>query len=176
MKLSGDPTDDPRAGVESSPGWRQGLAASLVEVYEGGNALLEVYADRLRMSARRAIVHIAIGVGATVGTAIGLAAAVLAIFRGACGGFTALWGGNAWLGDLTAGFVAVVLGASAIALALRFHTLRELGRLEAKYARIRNKPRAPKGNPRPAEDDPGVPRPRGSARDRKPLGLGAKAR
>lgn len=61
-----------------------------MEIYGGGNALLEVYADRVRMSVRRTIVQIAIGVGATVGTAIGLAATVLAILRGACGGFTGL--------------------------------------------------------------------------------------
>lgn len=167
---------DGAVGAGANPAWIQALADFLVEIYGGGSALLEVYSDRVRMSLRRTIVQIAIGVGATVGTAIGLAAAVLAVLRGACGGFTALWGGNAWLGDLTAGFVAVILGAGAIALALRFHTRRELQRLEAKYARIRSEPDGSRGNPRPAEDDPGVPRPGGSASDRRPLGLGATAR
>jgi hypothetical protein len=188
MKLPDEPSIDSSAranrpaqsdgavGAGAGPRWIQALSDCLMEIYGSGHALLEVYADRVRISLRRTIVQVAIGAVLTVGTAIGLSAAVLVFLRGACGGFTALWGGNAWLGDLTAGSVAVMLAASAVALSIRSHTRRELRRLEAKYARIRNESDESRVHPRPPGDDPGVPGSGGSPGDREHIGLRATAR
>lgn len=127
-----------RAGSGSSQGLIQILLQFVEESIGSANTLIEVYADRVRLSVRRTIVHAAIATGVAVCTAVWLGAAALAILRGVCGGLTTLWGGREWLGDLTGGFLALALAAGAIALYRRLSSRRELGRLKAKYERIRN--------------------------------------
>lgn len=108
------------------------------EIIGSADSLIEVYADRIKLSVRRTIVQAVIGAGVAVCAAVWLGAASLAILRGVCGGLTTLWGGREWLGDLTGGLLALALAASTIALYLRLSSRRELGRLKAKYERIRN--------------------------------------
>src|SRR5688572_17063804 len=65
--------------------------------------LFEVYSDRTPMSLRQGFQRAAIGAafGACIGIFLG--ASTLAIFRGACDGLAALWGGQAWSGVLAGG-------------------------------------------------------------------------
>ena len=78
MKLPDESSNFARAGVGANPGRIQCLPDVLGEIYGGGNARLEMSSDLVRMSVRRTIVQISIGVGATVRKAIELAAAVFA--------------------------------------------------------------------------------------------------
>jgi hypothetical protein len=114
--------------------------------------LFEVYSDRVRMSLRRKIVQAAIGAGVAGFMAIWLGIAALALFRGASGGFTVLWSGREWLGDLTAGLLAIGLAAGAGALHLRLSARRDLARLQAKYEDIRNEQDETHDSPSPTEN------------------------
>jgi len=126
------------AATRSSGGLIEDLFRFVEEIIGSAEGLIEVYADRMRLSVRRTIIQASIGAGAAVCAIIWLGAAVLAILRGVCGGFTTLWGGREWLGDLTGGLLACTLAAIAIAFFLRLSSRRELGRLKGKYERIRN--------------------------------------
>lgn len=151
------------AGSDSSSGLIQIVLRFVEEVIGSANGLIEVYADRVRLSMRRRIVQGAIGAGVAVCAAVWLVAAALATLRGVCGGLTTLWGGRDWLGDLTGGLLALTLAAGAIALHLRMSSRREFGRLKAKYERIRSKHGENHDTASPADDDGGVARSRASA-------------
>lgn len=146
------------AASGSSLGLIQVVLRFVEDVTRSANGLIEVYADRMRLSVRRTIVQTAIGAGVAVCTAVGLGAAALAIVRGVCGGLTTLWGGREWLGDLTGGLLVLALAGSAIALHLRLSSRRELGRLKAKYERIRNEHGKNHDTASPADDGGGVAR------------------
>ena len=64
------------------------------EAIGSADSLMEVYADRIRVSVRRKLVHAVLATCAAVCAAVWLGAAALAVLRGVCGGFTALWGGR----------------------------------------------------------------------------------
>jgi len=130
-----------------------GLADQLLA---SANGLIEVKADRVRLAMRHAVVTVVLASVAALCAGIWLGAAALAAVRGLCGGFTALWGGRQWLGELCGGVLALALAAGLAALLLRLATRRELIRLEAKYERIRNKSGT-------SEDSGAAARPRGSA-------------
>lgn len=127
------------AASGSSGGLAEGLLRFIEEVTGSAEGLIEVYADRAKQSVRRTIVKAVVGGGVAVCAAIWLGSAALAVLRGVCGGFTALWGGRAWLGDLTGGLLGLTFAGAAIALCVHLSSRRELRRLEAKYERIRNK-------------------------------------
>ena len=175
----GDPSEGHHNGNESSAAAssRSGLIQPLFQLVEeiigAAHGLIEVYADRARLSVQRVVVQAVIGAGAAVCAAIWLGAAALATLRGACGGLTALWGGREWLGDLTGGLLALVLAASAVALVLRLSSRRELARLKAKYERIQDDHGKNHDTASPTGDGKGVPGARGSAGDPEDLGHGA---
>jgi hypothetical protein len=127
---------------DSAPATSRGLIQVLFQFVEeiigSADSLIEVYSDRIKLSVRRTIVQAVIGTGLAVCAAVWLGAAALAVLRGVCGGFAALWGGREWLGDLTGGVLALAFAAGAAALYLRLSSRRELRRLRAKYERIRN--------------------------------------
>jgi hypothetical protein len=127
-----------RAASASSDGLVDIVFRFVQEVIGSADSLIEVYADRIRLSVRRTMVQAVIGAGAAICAAVWLGAASLAILRGVCGGLTALFDGRAWLGELTGGLLALALTAGAAALYLRLSSRRELARLKAKYERIRN--------------------------------------
>lgn len=154
------------------------------ETFGAVDTLITVQLDRAKLSMRRTIVSATLAIGTTIVVLVGACAAVLALVRGICGGLTAAAGGRAWVGELAGGVLALALAAGVVALALRISNRRELARLEAKYGR----------DPKPDEHDPltagdahdhasggeharseaatsgdgrGVPRPTGSAGDRK---------
>jgi hypothetical protein len=173
-------SDETRAGVPhdgaagvSEERAADGPGAGLIEVLgqfaaellASVNGLIEVKADRLRHAVRHTIVKAVIATGVALCAGIWLGAAALATLRGLCGGFSALWGGRAWLGDLCGGAFALALAAGAVALALQLSNRRELMRLEAKYERIRNKPGASADHEPPPADRGAAARTRGSAGD-----------
>jgi hypothetical protein len=134
----------------TSRGLIQVLFQFVEEIIGSADSLIEVYADRIRLSVRRTMVQAVIGASLAVCAAVWLGAAALAILRGVCGGLTALWSGREWLGDLTGGVLALALAAGAAAFYLRLSSRRELQRLRAKYERIRTQhsqdPSAPSEN------------------------------
>jgi hypothetical protein len=142
------------------PAAEGGILATLLRFVEqlGGPAsdLVEIHADRLRLSMRRAITTAVVGACVAVCAAIWLGAATLALLRGACGGLTELWGGRAWLGDLTGGLLALGLVAGAIAVIVRMSARRELKRLKAKYDQRRNKRASTRGPATTSADGGGV--------------------
>jgi hypothetical protein len=158
----GDPSEGRADEGEGSPasGSKRGLSQVLLQFLEeivgSADGLVEVYADRIRLSIRRTVVQTAIGVGVAVCTAICLGAAVLAVLRGTCGGLTALWNGREWLGDLTGGLLVCTLAAGAIVCYLRLSSRRELRRLKAKYEQIRNGHNDEQDAASPASDGGGV--------------------
>lgn len=167
---------DGSAASKSGSGLLQILFRFVEDAVGSVDGLIEVYADRARLSVRRSIVHAAIGVGVAVCAVVWLITAALAILRGVFGGLTTLWGGREWLGDLTGGLLAWALAAGAIALHLRLSSRRELGRLRAKYERIRNDHGKSQGSASPARDGGGVARSRGSVGDPEDGGRGAAPR
>jgi hypothetical protein len=135
------------------------LLLQLVEdIIETSGSLIEVYSDRLRLSVRSKVVAGAITGGAAVCVALWLGAAALATLRGMCGGFTALWGGREWLGDLTGGLLALTLTACAVATYLRSSSRRKLRQLKAKYERIRHEHSQKNDSASSADDGEGVAR------------------
>lgn len=136
----------------SSSGLIDILFRFVEEIVGSADALIEVYADRAKLSMRRALVQAALAAGVAVCATIWLGAATLAIVRGLCGGFTTLWEGREWLGDLSGGLLALVLAAGAIALHLRMSSRRDLRRLKAKYERIGHERSQNHDAPSPASD------------------------
>jgi len=126
---------------ETPTGVFEVLSRFAEELLASANGLVEVKADRIRDSVRRTVVKIVLATGAALCVALWLGAASLATLRGLCGGFSALLGGRAWLGDLCGGLLALALSAGVVALHLKLSTRRQLIRLEAKYEHIRNKAR-----------------------------------
>jgi hypothetical protein len=128
-----------RVGNKTDGGLIDSLLGFVESTFASANGLIEVQADRVRLSVRRTIVNVAIVAATALCAVLWLGAAALAALHGLCGGFTALWGGREWLGDLCGGLFALLLAAGVFALCLKLTTRREILRLEAKYERIRNK-------------------------------------
>lgn len=133
------------------------------ELRHSAGGLLEVQADRLRLSARSALVRAALGAGLCSCALAWLVAATLAILRGLRGGLTQLWGGREWLGDLSSGLVALALAAGVLALHLHLPTRRELQRLKAKYERMGSNSGETHDPLHSAENGARAPRPGGGA-------------
>ncbi len=125
-----------RAG--SSDRVLQSLVELVGEITGSARSLIEVYKDRVRLSARRTIVRISLGVAASLCAAVWLGAAMLAVLRGLCGGLASAFGGREWLGELSGGLLALGVTVAAIAIHLRFSSRREIERLNTKYEGIRN--------------------------------------
>jgi len=159
---AGERGQDPPSAA-SLGDWLQTGFRFFEELHASAGGLLEVQADRLRLSARRTLVRVAIGASIAVCALAWLVAATLAILRGARGGFTQLWGGREWLGDLCGGLLALALAAGALALHLHLSTRRELERLKAKYERMDGSHGEKHGTVRLADDCAGTPRPPGGA-------------
>ena len=151
--------------VQSAP--EGGLLGTLVRFVESlvasADGLIEVHADRLRLSIRRKLVKLVLVSAAALCSALWIGAATLATFRGVCGGFASLAGGRAWLGDLAGGLCALALVAATVALVLQIDSRRELARLKVKYERIRSRQDANGQETRAAADSRGAPRPAGGA-------------
>ncbi|MBK7644428.1 MAG: hypothetical protein IPJ19_15530 [Planctomycetes bacterium] len=127
--------------------------------------MIEVKADRLRLSVQKTAVKIAFASAVALCAVLWLGAASLATLRGLCGGFAALCGGRVWLGELCGGAFALLLAAGTAGLLLRLSTRRELARLEKKYERIRNAPAGNEDHAGPAANRGDAPRSRGNPGD-----------
>lgn len=143
--VAGSPNNahSPSRGSPEPPpaeGLTEHLFRFVNQVRGPAHSLIQVYSDRIRLSARRKVAQVALAAAAALMAAVWLAAAALATMRGISGGLTAFWGGREWLGDLTGGLFALSLVAGAVAAWLRSSSHRELARLEAKYESIRNEP------------------------------------
>jgi len=114
------------------------LLAFVQEILASGSTVIEVYKDRMRTSVRRTVLRLALGVSVAVLAICWLGAAALAISRGVLGGFSALFDGRTWLGELTGGLFILTLTGITVALLLQLSARRELARLKAKYTGIRN--------------------------------------
>lgn len=152
-----------RAAGESGAGLLELLMRLAEDSLASANGLIEVQTDRVRLGVRRMVVKVVLGAAAGLCASLWLGAAALATLRGLCGGFTALWGGREWLGELCGGALALLLAASAVALVLRLATRRELIRLEAKYERIRSETGRNDDHEAPSQDGGAAARSRGSA-------------
>ena len=118
--------------------YTQALLEAAGEIAVSANSLIEVFSDRMRLSVRRKFTHAAIFLLAAAAAVVWLGAASLATLRGVCGGFTALFDGRSWQGDLVGGLLALSLSALAVVIYQRSFSRREFERLKAKYGRIRN--------------------------------------
>ena len=133
------------------------------ELFRSADGLIEVYADRLRLSVRRTLVQVVLGATLGVCAAVWLGTAAWATVHGLCAALGTLWGGRAWLGDLTGGALGLLLAGGGIALGLRLSARRELAGLRAKYERIRSTSEEQDQGARAAGDDGGrTPGPGGS--------------
>ena len=154
MKVSGSGTArsaNDGAAAGSGSDLVQLLFGFAEEVVGSANTLIEVRADRIKLSVRRTIVQAAIGA---------LAGSCLAL----------------WLGDLAGGVIALTLAGGAIALCLRLSERRELERLEHKYERIRTQHDTDHDQPATAADHGAAARPGGSPGGAAARGLGAVPR
>lgn len=131
-------TDDAQNDRATEGTLSQALLKAGAEIVGSANSLIEVYSDRVRLSLRRKFTHAAIFLLAAAAAVVWLGAASLATLRGVCGGFTALFGGRAWQGDLVGGLLALLLSALAVVIYQRSFARGELARLKTKYAHIRN--------------------------------------
>ena len=177
MKVSGSGTArsaNDGAAAGSGSDLVQLLFGFAEEVVGSANTLIEVRADRIKLSVRRTIVQAAIGALAGSCLALWLGAAALATVRGLCGGLASLWGGRVWLGDLAGGVIALTLAGGAIALCLRLSERRELERLEHKYERIRTQHDTDHDQPATAADGGAAARPGGSPGAPAARGRGAE--
>lgn len=109
-------------------------ARSLADAGAAARRLLEVHADRARLSTRRALVALVAAGTATVFLAVAAGGAALVLLDGLCAGLTELWGGRAWLGDLSGGLLTVAATATLLGLANRLADRAALSNLRAKYA------------------------------------------
>lgn len=109
------------------------LSKFQADVFATGGRLLEIYRDRARLSTRRALVALIGGVGAAIFFAVVLASAAAALMRGLCAAFTELFGGRAWLGNLTGGLVVIAIFGLALYFVNRASDRKALKSLRAKY-------------------------------------------
>ena len=135
------------------------------ELAGGLVTLVELQADRLRLTLQRSLVRAALGLAAGVFVTTWIVAATLAVLRGVRAGMTSLSGGSVWLGELSAGLLALVLLAVSMAVVLQLARRHDLARLKAKYERSQPDPRT-RGSDQPTRngDRRGVP-PAAGARD-----------
>ena len=139
FNATSDPTRSNGAHASHDPGDAlAALAKFLKGILAAGGQLIAVYKDRARLSTRRMLTALAGGACAAVLGAVALGASAIAVLRGLCGGFTELWGGRVWLGDLSGGLVAVVLIAMTFAAFVRMSERRWLTQLIAKYDKDRH--------------------------------------
>ncbi len=134
-------TGDAQHARETESTLSQALLKAGAEIVGSANSLIDVYSDRVRLSLRRKFTHAAIFLLAAAAAVVWLGAASLATLRGVCGGFTALFGGRAWQGDLVGGLLALLLSALAVVIYQRSFARGEFARLKIKYARSRNEHR-----------------------------------
>lgn len=154
---------EPAADSGSGAGFASTVVRLFEELFGRADGLLEVYADRMRLSVRRALVQAGLGAALAVCAAVWLGTAAWATVHGLCSALGALWGGREWLGDLIGGALALTLAAGGIALGLRVSARRELAGLRTKYERIRSR-NAPDQDARVrTEDGDGAPGSRGSS-------------
>lgn len=122
-------------------GWRRTL-----EVGDYARSLVGVHADRASHAAQRATMRTAIAAVAALGVGTIVVAASLRLVVGASDGLARLFGGRAWLGDLS----AAVLLLGGLALAARIYmSRRERKELEEhleKYERRHREHRARHGH------------------------------
>lgn len=140
-----DPTPQHGNGAANSDaaapdGSVRGFVRCFEELFAAAEGLVEIQADRARLSLRRTIVKAVVAVGVAASAIVWLGVAAYATVRGICGGLTELWGGRAWLGELTGGVLALAIVGGGYALYTRLSARRELERLQAKYERMRNGP------------------------------------
>jgi hypothetical protein len=137
---SGKPAQEEQGNGASGPGGgvTEILAKFVEEISSSVGGLIDVYSERARLSVRRAIARVAIGLCVAVCASVWLGASSLAILRGICGGLTTFWGGREWMGDLTGGLIVLMLVTGAIALHLSMSSRRELARLRTKYEQVEN--------------------------------------
>jgi hypothetical protein len=130
--------DNAAAGPSSAAGDRGVTEVFLAFLESTGGAvasLTDIYGDRLRASTKETIWRLGIAAVAGVATLLWIGSATLAAVRGLCGAVTFLSGGEAWLGDLVGGLVALALAAGALAAAARWSNRRQLRALELKYGK-----------------------------------------
>jgi hypothetical protein len=130
--------DRAAAGPPSAAGDRGVTEVFFAFLESSGGAvssLADIYGDRLRAATKETIWRIAIAAVAGVATLLWIGSGTLAAVRGLCGAVTFLSGGEAWLGDLAGGLLALALAAAAVAAAARWSNRRQLRDLELKYAR-----------------------------------------
>ncbi len=161
---------------DEAGGWLDVLFESVEAVAASVGRLIEVQADRVRLSVQRSMVKTAIGGAAALGAAVWVVAGTLALLRGICGGLAALSGGRAWLGDLAGGALALGSVIAVVALGSQAWSRRELRRLEAKYERKSDERRAAGHGDDEGENGGGAPRPRAGAVGADDRGRGAAAR
>jgi hypothetical protein len=163
---------DNAAAAPSSPAGDRGVTEVLLAFLEntGGavTSLADVYGDRLRTTTRETIWKLGVAAIAGVAMLLWIGSATLAAGRGLCGAVTFLSGGEAWLGDLAGGLLALALAAGAIAAVERWSKRNQLQALELKYGK--------RGTNGAGADTPGIPRSPAGAGDGAAAGSAAGAR
>jgi hypothetical protein len=121
-------TDD-----ESLPRLLAALSEQIGEIREQLERLLSVQLDRLKLRFRSGLFWALTGLLLGAVCVAATTAAVLYLLEGTAGMFTALFGGNAWAGDLVAGALVLLVALLALATIGGRHRKRELQRLKRKY-------------------------------------------
>jgi hypothetical protein len=99
------------------------------------SSLVDIYGDRLRTSTKETMWKVGIAIVGGVAALLWIGSATLAAVRGLCGAVASLLGGEAWLGDLIGGLLALALAAGAMAAAARWSRSKQLRSLELKYGK-----------------------------------------
>ncbi len=154
------------SGASSSTGstWKESAEAAwghTRELRDYARMLLGVRADRAALAIRRKTTQLAILAAlAVVGTAV-LVAAAIQIVQGFSQALTLVFGGRAWLGNLTSGLVVLAAIAACGSVVLSRRKKKALEEHLAKYERLHHEHRTRHGrfagDPEPAAKPPGVP-------------------
>jgi len=145
---AGTDADAPAAGAEEStddtlPKMLAAISEQVGEIRLQLERLLSVQVDRLRVGARKGLFWLLTSLLFGAVCVVATAAAVLYLLEGVSGLFTALFDGNVWAGDLTAGALVLITVGLAVAIFGRRFGKSELARLKKKYESDSAKGEAP---------------------------------
>lgn len=132
---AGSPDGEPQVGLAQ-------LLAHAGELVGHVRTLLALRAKRRRLVVRRAVTIAIVVLLAAVALLPLIAAASALLAAGLAQGFTELWGGREWLGQLSAGAAILTGVGGAVGFAVRRASRRGIAALEAELGELEGDPHA----------------------------------
>lgn len=110
------------------------IGAQFAELKDYASLLVATQVDRVKASARRAVLFAVAGILGLILLCVTVAAGAIRLFQGVAAGLAELFGGRVWLADLLTGVLLLALVATVIGLALTTWSRAAAKKTRLKYA------------------------------------------